>query len=221
MKSISADDMEQTFEEALDFALKAGGPCVDNLENWPCGERFKGISRQANPGWPGWFILDRLTYAGPAGGMPESDPVLRGLVRSFYRTTFWRGVCADTMPAPLAFALFDSAVVHGRNWAVRFLQEALNTMFGERRLDVDGIFRWDSRQALGIILGRHEWYLTLLVGELLRIRQGHCDAVACGDRSSAVRCGARMRCLRALVEGDPCLPGNVIPGNLTGLGLNC
>lgn len=221
MEIISACDMEQAFEEALAFALNAGGPCVDNLENRPCGQSFKGISRQANPGWPGWFILDRMAEEGPLGGMKESGPALRGLVRSYYRATCWRGVCADIMPAPLAVALFDSAAVHGRNRAVRFLQEALNTLFGVRRLDVDGILRWDSRQALNVILGRHEWYLTLLVGELLRIRQGHCDSVACGDRGAVVRCGSRIRHLRALLESDSCQCGNIIPSRISGLGLNC
>lgn len=221
MEIISAFDMEQIFDVALAFVLKAGGPCVDNLENRPSGQSFKGISRQANPGWPGWFILDRAMQAGPHGSVRDSDQALRRLVRSYYHATCWRGVCADTMPAPLAMTLFDSAVVHGRNRAVRFLQEALNTLFGTRRLDVDGIFRWDTRQALSVILGRHEWYLTLLVGELLRIRQGHCDNVACGDRKAVIRCDARIRRLRAFAESDSCQCGNIIPSRISGLGLNC
>ena len=221
MMILSANDMEQNFEVALDFVLKAGEPCVDNLENRSPGQRFMGIGRQASPEWAGWFILDKTAHAWPAGGVAELDPALRGLVRSFYRAAYWLGVCADTMPGPLAVALFDTAVVHGRNRAVRFLQEALNTMSGERRLDVDGIFRRDSRQALQAILGRHDCFLTLMVEELLRIRQGHCDAVACGDRKAAVRCRARVASLLTLAERVPSLSGSVCARSRTCLDLTC
>ena len=158
-----------------------------------------GISRAVHPGWPGWFILDRERAEGrdpAAGPSSEAGRVLRGLARSFYRENFWEAVYADTMPSPLSLVLFDSAVVHGRNQALRFLQHALNTILGQAVIEVDGIFRADSRRALDAVTGRRDpWYLKLLVSEFLRIRQAHCDGIGCGNRGVAARCAARVGAL--------------------------
>lgn len=202
MENASGFASSRVFEEALDFVLKSGALCVDNLENVRRGETFMGISREVNPEWSGWIVLDRVDAAfGRAGAVPgvASRALLRSLVRSFYRDHYWQGVFADTMPEPLAAVIFDSAVVHGKNRAFRFLQEALNTVCGVRRLDVDGIFRKDSRMALCAVLGKHEANLKMLVEEVVRVRQTYCDLIACGGRSGC--CRARIRELSGLVEG--------------------
>ncbi|KAF5056241.1 hypothetical protein DSECCO2_369410 [anaerobic digester metagenome] len=187
-----------------------------------------GISRAANPDWPGWIVLDHGRGVCPSGFDPSSvDGVtggctdLRRLVRSFYLHHYWHGVFADTMPWPLSVVVFDSAVVHGRNRAVRMLQEALNNLYGFRKLEVDGIFRRDSRNALAVILSRHEWYLRTLVAEVLRIRQGYCDLVACGDRQAMPVCRQRALALRRLAER--CFEDDVfvMPADTSGLGLAC
>lgn len=202
MGNVAGSASAKAFEASLDFVLKSPMLCVDNLENVRRGESFMGISRMANPEWPGWFILDE---AEKGSGRKERRPdvatgdVLRGLVRCFYRDNFWRGVYADTMPEPLATVLFDCAVVHGRNRAFRFLQEALNTVSGVGRLEVDGIFRKDSQQALRAILAMHMWYRQVLVAEVIRARQAYCDVIACGDRSGC--CRARLLEVQGFVEG--------------------
>lgn len=223
MHIISAEQMGDTFGEALDFVLRAGRPCVDNLENSPRGETFMGINRQANPEWQGWFVLDQKGRTGQAGAASDSNAAmaLQGLVRSFYRERYWRPVYADILPASLGVALFDSAVVHGRNRALRFLQEALNTLCGVHRLDVDGIFRRDTRAVLDTMLQRHAWYQRVLVCELLRARQGYCDSVACGDRSATITCRARISSLRVLVRRCFAEPGLHVAGREAGLGLTC
>jgi hypothetical protein len=218
MKIISPENLTYGFDEALEFVLNTGASCVDNLESARGGEHFMGIRRSVHPGWPGWFILDRERESGrnpftePASGCRR---ILRGLVRTFYRENFWQGVYADTMPFPLSLVLFDSAVVHGRNRALRFLQEALNTILGVPWLDVDGIFRSDSRRALdAVIVRRDPWYLALLVSELLSFRQAHCDGIGCGDMDVRAMCAARVHALSRISDvafGDsagPCVPSH-------------
>lgn len=222
MRQIQADCAGTIFEEALTLVFGHPPSCIDNLESPPGGERFMGICRVANPEWPGWFVLDRRHGGLPGDVSWQGVPAdLRDLVRSFYREGYWRAVYADTMPAPLAAVVFDSAVVHGRNRALRFLQEALNTLYGFRRLDVDGIFRRDSRQALDGLLARHDWYLKTLVAETLRIRQGCCDLIACGDRRARSICRARILGVQRLGEGyfQGCM--QAVPVSGPGLELAC
>lgn len=217
----STDCAESIFDETLAFVFGNSPSCVDNLENLPGTERFMGICRDANPEWPGWFILDRDRGREDGDGSWRGvSAVMRGLIRSFYREHYWRAVYADAMPAPLAAVVFDSAVAHGRNRALRFLQEALNTMYGFRRIDVDGIFRVDSRQALGALLTRHEWYLKTLVAETLRIRQGCCDLIACGDRRARSLCGSRVLGIQRLA-GEHFSSTQTSPGCEPGLEVAC
>ena len=214
MEIISSENLTYGFAEAFSFVLHAGAPCVDNLDRSRQGEAFMGISRDIHPGWPGWFILDRER----AGGRePATEPsseagrILRGLVRSFYREHYWEAVYADTMPSPLSLALFDSAAVHGRNQALRFLQQALNTILGQAAIEVDGIFRIDSRRALDAVIGRRDsWYLQILVSEFLRIRQAHCDGIGCGNRGVTARCAARVGAL-GRIAGQTLGPLTVVP----------
>jgi lysozyme family protein len=223
MHIISAEQTGDTFGEALEFVLRAGRPCVDNLENSPRGQTFMGINRLANPEWQGWYVLDRKERAGQVYAASEcsADAALYGLARAFYRIRFWRAVYADTLPASLGIALFDSAVVHGRNRALRFLQEALNTLCGARRLDVDGIFRRDTRAVLDAMLQHHAWCQRVLVREMLHARQEYCDSLACGDRSSEVCCRVRVSSLEVLVDGCLMEPVRFSSGREAGRGINC
>lgn len=219
MEIISSENLTYGFAEAFSFVLHAGAPCVDNLERTCRGEVCMGISRTVHPGWPGWFILDRERAEGrdpAAEPSTEAGRALRRQVRSFYREYFWEGVYADTMPSPLSLVLFDTAVVHGRNQALRLLQEALNTVLGQAWLEVDGIFRADSRRALDAVIGRRDaWYLKLLVSEFLRVRQAHCDGIGCGNRGVTARCAARVRALVRIADetiGNVPLPGEAAAG---------
>lgn len=228
MRNIAAGAAGESFDAAFEFVAQAGPPCVDNLESSLGGGSFMGISRSANPDWPGWIVLDQDWGVCPSGfdpsftdGVTGENSSLRRLVRSFYQHHYWKGVFADTMPWPLSVVVFDSAVAHGRNRAVRMLQEALNNLYGFRKLEVDGIFKRDSRRALDAILARHEWYLKTLVAEVLRIRQGYCDQVACGDRQAMTACRQRSSGLQRLAERFFEDAVYAIPSEASGLGLAC
>lgn len=214
MRQCCAHSAGNTFDDVFGFVLGNYPTCVDNPENGFGGESFMGISRAANPEWPGWFVLDRRRDA--AGIDAPAD--LRGLARAFYKGHYWRAVYADAMPAALAAAVFDSAVVHGRNRALRFLQEALNNVYGFRRVEVDGILRLDSRQALDVLVSRDAWYVQTLATETLRIRQGCCDLIACGDLRVRSLCRERLAGVRRMAE-RPGETAPVMPGEIAGMGV--
>ncbi len=56
-----------------------------------------------------------------------------------YRKGYWDVVQADSLPHPLDLIMFDSAVNHGPNAAVKLLQKSLNALLRYTELKVDGI----------------------------------------------------------------------------------
>ena len=56
-----------------------------------------------------------------------------------YKKGYWDVVQADSLPHPLDLIMFDSAVNHGPNAAVKLLQKSLNTLLPYTELKVDGI----------------------------------------------------------------------------------
>jgi len=56
-----------------------------------------------------------------------------------YRKGYWDAVQADSLPHPLDLIMFDSAVNHGPNAAVKLLQKSLNVLLPYTELAVDGI----------------------------------------------------------------------------------
>jgi len=56
-----------------------------------------------------------------------------------YKKGYWDVVQADSLPHPLDLIMFDSAVNHGPNAAVKLLQKSLNALLPYTELVVDGI----------------------------------------------------------------------------------
>ena len=56
-----------------------------------------------------------------------------------YKKGYWDAVQADSLPHPLDLIMFDSAVNHGPNAAVKLLQKSLNALLPYTELVVDGI----------------------------------------------------------------------------------
>ena len=56
-----------------------------------------------------------------------------------YKKGYWDVVQADSLPHPLDLIMFDSAVNHGPNAAVKLLQKSLNALLRYAELKVDGI----------------------------------------------------------------------------------
>ena len=78
-----------------------------------------------------------------------------------YRKGYWDAVQADSLPHPLDLIMFDSAVNHGPNAAVKLLQKSLNALLPYTELVVDGIIGPLTMRAvndyvgLGITPGLH------------------------------------------------------------------
>ena len=176
--------MNKTFEQALEFVLRRGDRCVNNDENLR-GEEFMGINRFFHPEWMGWYVIDQRKKNLNDTSMlalSESEVVLKNLVRNFYFEKYWKTLCADMMPEQLAMTVFDSAVVHGCNTSIKFLQKAMNNFIGWKQLEEDGILRKNSRDFLANMLEHDEIYVKMLVFEILRIRAEYCDEIYCGNK---------------------------------------
>lgn len=111
------------------------------------GETFYGIARRYHSDWPGWPILDSysldvkqlLRIHHIDGGIMGDNVELTELTTSFYYDHFWRplNLQAETIPQPLAEAVFDCAVAMGRSRGGLFLQHALN-LINDARIAEDG-----------------------------------------------------------------------------------
>ena len=64
-----------------DLIRKEGGYRLINVPGDRGGQTYAGISRNANPNWPGWALIDR--------GADDEDPVLEELADELYRIKYW------------------------------------------------------------------------------------------------------------------------------------
>lgn len=136
-------------------------------------ETWKGISRRAHPDWPGWAIVDELRLMSEFPLNLHRNSKLQSLVDGFYIDTFWVPMGCDNMPQLIAEEVFDSGINTGQRTAVKFLQQALNSLNKNERyyndLIVDGGFGKISHAALRIILQRGE---DELLYKIMNVIQG-------------------------------------------------
>jgi len=111
----------ETFGIALDFVLAHEGGYVHDAAD-PGGETNYGISRAAHPEL-------------------EVGDISIETARVIYWQDYWQPARCETLPAPLAVALFDAAVNHGVQTAVKMLQRELP-------VHADGIIGPKTRAAI-------------------------------------------------------------------------
>ena len=117
------------FEDAFKIVLSFEGGYVNDPAD-KGGETNYGITASTlnsakNKGWVPFNITIKdikLEYA-----------------KTIYKKGYWDAINADSLPHPLDLILFDSAVNHGPNAAVKLLQRSLNTLLPYTELKVDGI----------------------------------------------------------------------------------
>ena len=77
-----------------------------------------------------------------AKGWVPSNITIKNLklshAKTIYKNGYWNAVKADDLPYPLDLIVFDMAVNHGANSAIKILQKTLNSML-DFNLAVDGI----------------------------------------------------------------------------------
>lgn len=93
------------FDLAFERLIGSEGGYTTGLGD-PGGETNWGISKRAYPG----VDIARLTREG---------------AKAIYRRDFWDRIHADTLPAGVAFQVFDFAVNSGIDTAIRYLQRAV------------------------------------------------------------------------------------------------
>jgi lysozyme family protein len=148
------------------------------------GETIKGIARNHWPEWRGWAFVDKekklLGVDTHQTTSPQLDTALsrytnfQELVLDFYREHFWYTArCHIVMKYDmvLAILMYDTAVQHSPDRAVRFLQDALNLLNKNgalyANLVTDGKFGNKTETALQIAStkrGRHAlrtWYIIV------------------------------------------------------------
>lgn len=113
-----------TFDKALEFIFREEGIHANDPQD-PGGDTWFGISRKANPdlAWP-----------------PTREQAVER-----YRRNYWAACKCDNFPWEVALVVFDTAVQHSPDDAIRMLQAAL-------KIPVDGV--------VGAITIRAAWKAT-------------------------------------------------------------
>jgi lysozyme family protein len=103
------------FNIAYDRTMLAeGGYKLTDIPGDAGGQTYAGISRRANPDWPGWAEID-------AGRTPATADV-----RNFYRAKYWNKVNGDfIVNQSVADSIYDFAVNAGVSTSVKLAQVVL------------------------------------------------------------------------------------------------
>lgn len=106
------------------------------------GETWEGISRNNFPTWPGWTIVDSYKSNENFPHILRADTHLAGLVKSFYKPTFWDAIQGDNMSnQSLCNFLADWGVNGGVMVPIKHVQSIL-------MLQVDGIVGPETLSAI-------------------------------------------------------------------------
>lgn len=95
------------------------------------GETYKGVSRNNNPTWEGWKIVDawKAKLGGLKHGYKIPDPKLDAMVNALYKKKYWDEVAGDAINnQSLANFIADWGVNSGPNTAVKQVQKALGLL---------------------------------------------------------------------------------------------
>jgi len=107
------------------------------------GETIFGISRNNNPDWKGWALVDAYKAKNGLNGIVAamtSDADFQKMVQKLYTVNYWNiNRCGDIYDQQLANVIFDTGVNMGTGRAARFLQQAFNDFAPGKTITVDGI----------------------------------------------------------------------------------
>jgi len=126
--------MSGNFDAILsDIIRKEGGWTLTDDPADSGGRTYAGISERANPGWPGWKLID--------GGckLDPPDDELWQEVGIRYRDNYWRPIMGDSIDdGDVALAIMSCAVLSGPRMATSLVQACVGVSvdgrFGKRTL---------------------------------------------------------------------------------------
>lgn len=117
------------FNKAFQLTVAAEGGYVNDPAD-KGGETYKGISRNFNPDWEGWKIIDNLKK--DSKNFPknlDADSSLQSHVKQFYKKKYWDINSLDYInDQNITNEMFDTGVNQGIRIAAIYLQEALNLL---------------------------------------------------------------------------------------------
>ena len=153
-----------------------GGYRLVNIPGDAGGMTYAGISRRANPDWPGWAAIDR-------GQTPRTE-----LVRKLYREKYWMPIRGDEIKSQeVAQTIFDFAVNAGVRTSTKLVQITVDT-------EPDGIFGPVTLQTLNSV-DEGKFIPLYTLAKIARYAQ-----IAAKDRTQTKFLLGWI--LRALREGD-------------------
>ena len=118
------------------------------------GETFRGISRRANPDWPGWPLIDAAKRAGirakeAINAHFQTNQVMFELVADLYRRKYYAPVSKFRAPDWSTDKMFDTGVHMGPGGAIRLAQTIVGTK-------ADGVVGPKTLAAVGAYFSRRK-----------------------------------------------------------------
>lgn len=107
------------FDSAYSRTCKFEGGYANN-KNDSGGETYKGISRNNNPKWAGWAIVDSYKKKSNFPKNLDSDTKLQALVKTCYKENYWNPIWGDKINnQKVAEDFFDTAVNMGVGTSIK------------------------------------------------------------------------------------------------------
>lgn len=143
------------------------------------GETFMGISRNSEPDWEGWKVIDQFKGTSDFLEDIEHSKRLRTMGIDLYKERYWNVFQGDLITnQAVASEMLDISVNMGGRTAIRFFQIALNALNysgadesvpSGADLEVDG-FSGKKTIAAYTVVSRAGWLKYLV--QMLNIQQG-------------------------------------------------
>ncbi len=135
---------EPIFEKVMELE---GGYHLHTVPGDRGGTTYAGIARAYHPDWAGWSKIDAGIF----------DAELTGMVREFYRASFWEKIKGnDITGQQAAYHVFAFAVNAGIPVAVRIAQRIVGVapdgVFGEKTLQAINAAVQDSKDETSFVL---------------------------------------------------------------------
>lgn len=113
------------FAEALQKTLKNEGIYSFDKDD-PGGETYRGISREKNVNWPGWFIVDKAKEDGIFPININGNSSLNSLVSNLYKKKYWDSILGDSiLKQRVSESIFDFAVNAGSRPSIKLTQSVV------------------------------------------------------------------------------------------------
>ena len=116
------------FDEEFDKVILTEGGYVNDPDD-AGGETYLGISRNNNPRWVGWEVIDDIKKKYGTKGITarlKKDTALTNSAKLLYKQNYWDVLELDDIPSQsIAHELFDTCVNCGKATAIRIAQQVL------------------------------------------------------------------------------------------------